>query len=257
MENTNYAQALAERILALRKEKGLTQEALAGQLGVSFQAVSKWENGQSCPDIALLPLLADIFAVPIDSLFGRQAPAEQPAPVIIEQPVFATGFDLPWGDDRELRGVVYWGNKLLGHEKIRDRKFTFNASEYTWILRYSPLNVHTKCGLHIEGDVQGNANAGGGINCGNIGGDANPGGGINCGNIGGDANPGGGMNCGNVGGDANAGGGINCGVIKGNANAGGDIECGDIKGNASAGNVIKCKRIGGDAQAEKIVMKRG
>jgi len=60
MENPNYAQILSERILALRKEKGLTQEALANQLGVSFQAVSKWENEQSCPDIALLPLLADI-----------------------------------------------------------------------------------------------------------------------------------------------------------------------------------------------------
>ena len=80
MENTNYPQVLSERILALRKEKGLTQEALAGQLGVSFQAVSKWENGQSCPDIALLPLLAEIFEVPIDGLFGKEIAMEPPIP---------------------------------------------------------------------------------------------------------------------------------------------------------------------------------
>jgi len=223
MESTNYAQVLSERILALRKEKGLTQEALAQQLGVSFQAVSKWENGQSCPDIALLPLLANIFEVPVDSLFGREV---QPAPVIIEEPIFATGFDLPWGDDRELRGVVYWGYKLLGHEKIRDRKFTFNASDYTWILRYSPLNVTAECGIQVEGDVQGNAEAGGFIRCGNVGGDAEAGGYVTCGNVGGDAQ------------------------------AGGYITCGDVSGDAQAGSEIKCRSIGGDASAEKIVMKR-
>ena len=42
-------------IAALRREKGLTQDALAAQLGVSAQAVSKWENGLSCPDILMLP----------------------------------------------------------------------------------------------------------------------------------------------------------------------------------------------------------
>ena len=89
MDNTNYAQILSERILSLRKEKGLTQEALAGQLGVSFQAVSKWENGQSCPDIALLPLLADVFGVTVDSLFGKEPPVTEPPvpePIVPEAP---------------------------------------------------------------------------------------------------------------------------------------------------------------------------
>ena len=107
MENQNYAQILSERILSLRKEKGLTQEALAQQLGVSFQAVSKWENGQSCPDIALLPLLAEVFGVSVDSLFGRQAPEAPPAPEApIVQPVFDYCDALPWPDDQTLRGVV-------------------------------------------------------------------------------------------------------------------------------------------------------
>ena len=54
----------------LRKEKGITQEVLASHLGVSPQAVSKWENG-SYPDGDLLPQIADFFGVSIDHLYGR------------------------------------------------------------------------------------------------------------------------------------------------------------------------------------------
>lgn len=57
-------------IQTLRKERGMTQEALAAKLGVSAQAVSKWENG-SYPDGDLLPKIADLFGVSIDYLFGR------------------------------------------------------------------------------------------------------------------------------------------------------------------------------------------
>jgi len=303
MENPNYAQVLSERILSLRKEKGLTQEALAQQLGVSFQAVSKWENEQSCPDIALLPLLADIFEVTIDSLFGRLAPEAEPVeeesaadttarhePEWGDNPVFSTCADLPWPDDRTLRGVLFWGHKLLSHQKPKpwNKIFTFdvNKSEYTWLLRYSPLNVQAECALRVEGDVQGNAGAGGSLTCGDVGGDANAGGsltcgdigknanaggGLGCGDIGRDANAGGGLACGDIGNNANAGGGINCGDIDGDANAGGGITCGDIGGDATAGNEIKCGDIsgdaeagteitcgdiGGDAKAKKIVMKK-
>ncbi len=54
----------------LRKEKGITQDILASHLGVSPQAVSKWENG-SYPDGDLLPQIADFFGVSIDHLYGR------------------------------------------------------------------------------------------------------------------------------------------------------------------------------------------
>ena len=67
MENK---ETLGKRIAALRKEKGLTQEQLAEKVGVSAQAVSKWENDVSCPDITLLPLLADLFDVSVDELLG-------------------------------------------------------------------------------------------------------------------------------------------------------------------------------------------
>lgn len=63
-------ETLGKRIASLRKEKGLTQEQLAEKVGVSAQAVSKWENDISCPDITLLPLLADLFGVSVDELLG-------------------------------------------------------------------------------------------------------------------------------------------------------------------------------------------
>ncbi len=59
---------LGQKIAGLRKEKGLTQETLAERLSVSPQAVSKWENDQSCPDITLLPALADILGITVDEL---------------------------------------------------------------------------------------------------------------------------------------------------------------------------------------------
>ncbi len=53
-----------------RKEKGITQEQLAEHMGVSKAAVSKWESGQSYPDILLLPELATFFNVSVDELLG-------------------------------------------------------------------------------------------------------------------------------------------------------------------------------------------
>ena len=64
---------IGKRIAALRKEKGLTQEELAGHMGVSPQAVSKWENDQTCPDISALPKLARLLGVSVDELLeGKQ-----------------------------------------------------------------------------------------------------------------------------------------------------------------------------------------
>lgn len=61
---------LNEQLLFLRKEKGITQEELAVHLGVTNQSVSKWEAGICCPDIQLLPEIADYFNISIDELLG-------------------------------------------------------------------------------------------------------------------------------------------------------------------------------------------
>ncbi len=61
---------LGENIKRLRREKELTQEALANFLGVTFQSVSNWERGESYPDISMLPEIAGFFKVSVDDLLG-------------------------------------------------------------------------------------------------------------------------------------------------------------------------------------------
>ena len=80
-------EALGKRIIANRKRLGMTQDKLAEQLGVTAQAVSKWENDQSCPDITMLPKLAEIFGISVDALLGI-APAEK----VHEAEVVTPGF---------------------------------------------------------------------------------------------------------------------------------------------------------------------
>ena len=93
-----------------RKINGLTQEDLAGKVGVSCQAVSKWEQQLSCPDVMLLPVLASVFQVSIDELFGLESKKEV---------VYDFVGELPWPDDGKIRIALYNGKKLL-HQSSRD-----------------------------------------------------------------------------------------------------------------------------------------
>lgn len=60
---------IGEKIRSLRKQKNISQEVLAQYLGVSFQAVSKWENGDNLPDVVMIPSIASFFEVSTDELF--------------------------------------------------------------------------------------------------------------------------------------------------------------------------------------------
>ena len=64
---------IGNKIHELRERRGITQEQLSAALGVSPQAVSKWETSQCCPDISLLPVIAGYFGVSIDTLFEYDA----------------------------------------------------------------------------------------------------------------------------------------------------------------------------------------
>ena len=64
-------------IFTLRKEKNITQEQLAAELGVTAAAVSKWEKGYTLPDILMLGALADFFEVTTDQLLGRNSVQKQ------------------------------------------------------------------------------------------------------------------------------------------------------------------------------------
>ena len=74
---------IGKQISALRREKGLKQEDIAQALGVSSQAVSKWENDQSCPDISLLPKLAKLLGVSVDTLLSGEE--EKPAAELVPE----------------------------------------------------------------------------------------------------------------------------------------------------------------------------
>lgn len=89
-------QILSENILKLRKKNGLTQEKLASLLGVSFQAVSRWENSTAYPDIELIPKIASIFQVSIDSLLGYQT-----------EKINTTHYEEKYSEEN-----LYWGNEI-------------------------------------------------------------------------------------------------------------------------------------------------
>ena len=71
MNNDNFSRNLRR----LRLEKGLTQEQLAGRLGVSMQSVSRWECGNTLPDVLLLPEIARLYGVMVDDLYREEAKA--------------------------------------------------------------------------------------------------------------------------------------------------------------------------------------
>ncbi|MDO5400985.1 MAG: helix-turn-helix transcriptional regulator [Eubacteriales bacterium] len=70
-------QTLGSQIAALRKAGGMTQQALAEQMGVTDKAVSKWERDLACPDVASLPHLAQVLGVSVEELMepGKVRPA--------------------------------------------------------------------------------------------------------------------------------------------------------------------------------------
>ena len=92
-------ETIGKRIAELRKSKGLTQEDLADRLNVSGQAVSKWENDQTCPDISLLPQLSRVLGVSTDELLSGKQAQEAAVRMLPEEERKSTG-------ERVLRIIV-------------------------------------------------------------------------------------------------------------------------------------------------------
>lgn len=74
-------ETLGQRLARFRKNLGLRQEDIAEKVNVSAQAVSKWENDLSAPDISVLPILADILNVSLDELLGREVSQTKVVPI--------------------------------------------------------------------------------------------------------------------------------------------------------------------------------
>lgn len=215
MENINAI--LSANILKYRKQCGFTQEELAEKLGVTFQAVSKWENEKSAPDISFLPKLADLFACSIDTLFSRDITSAEIC------------YDLPWKDDGVIRGAVFEGRNLIQDTRIT-RKFTFE------IIGEAKC-VSACCDLVVGGNVSGGCSSQGDLT---VGGDVTGG----CAakgdvTVGGDVSSGCAAN-----GDLNVG-----GSISGGCRANGELHCeGNISGEITA-NSVACE---GDITAHAI-----
>lgn len=80
---------LNENIREIRKAKNMTQEQLAEAMGVSTASVSKWETGQSAPEISVLTALADFFEVSVDTLLGHEVKADRQKAMLDEMDALA------------------------------------------------------------------------------------------------------------------------------------------------------------------------
>ncbi len=223
---------LNKNISELRKAAGLTQEALASRLGLSSQAVSKWENGLSCPDVLLLPRLAEIFGVSIDALFSLEKVELKNAPVPVAEPQPA----LPWPDDEGIYMVVYQGHKLITEDPAQLHP---RLKELPFVWRGQALNVSSVLSLRVSGNVQGDASAGGSITCDLVGGNAMAGDNITCDGVGGSVTAGGSVTCDQVYGSVEAGGSVTCDSVGGDVSAGGKVSCDSVGGNVRAGEGVR------------------
>lgn len=116
---------LSENLKKLRHEKGFTQETLAEFLGVTFQSVSKWERGESYPDITMLPEIAGFFKVSVDDLLGVNR-AEDEAEII-----------------KELEAYDNLTDEKIKQEIINRLKEKF-PNDFRILLRYMTCLVHFK-----------------------------------------------------------------------------------------------------------------
>lgn len=111
----DFARIVSEQ----RKKKGMTQEELAKCLGITPQAVSKWENSVGLPDVALFPTIAEVLELSIEELFGRPR-AEKPPRA--ESASIPQSFDgLPMVIERN--GLICYSNKTI--KEVTESKLIF------------------------------------------------------------------------------------------------------------------------------------
>ena len=143
-------ETMGRRIAALRRQAGLTQEQVAERLGVTAQAVSKWENDVSCPDISLLPGLAELLGVSTDELLGVR-PVE-PRVVVVD-----TDKSRRAEDGEKQRDSAGW-NRTWEHRPARRRVLGAADRAHRRGGAAGPLRALAACG---QADALGHRVAGG------------------------------------------------------------------------------------------------
>ena len=94
-ENGGRKMTLEEQIKHYRKQAGLSQEKMAEKIGVSRQAITKWENGTGTPDIANLMAIADLFRISVDELLSNEKSEKKQSNCIYESRTGLTTFQMP------------------------------------------------------------------------------------------------------------------------------------------------------------------
>lgn len=151
--------SIGKNIGEFRKRIGMTQAALGERLGVSNQAVSKWEAETTMPDIMLLPDIVRILEVTLEELYG-----------LAEKTEATKIYELPWEDDGVLRGVVFEGRRLVHTSDIED------AERIVFDMTGSAKDIITEWNLVFTGDASGEVRVGRDLDlAGSVSGGANAG----------------------------------------------------------------------------------
>jgi transcriptional regulator with XRE-family HTH domain/cytoskeletal protein CcmA (bactofilin family) len=236
-----------DRLVQLRKSAQLTQDSLASQLGVTYQAVSKWETGSCYPDVTLLPKIAVVFGTTVDYLLGREeAPAakteageaqvasDKTAPPSPDAPPstddIPTTIDVDVPGDLEIR--LYCKGRQVAESRVNG----------TVTVRVLGRVRDVACQTNLVCDeIEGDAAVQGSLDChGDIGGDVSVGGSLRLkGDIGGDVHVENNLECyGDIGGDVSA----------------TRVTAGEIGGDVSA-TTVAAGEIGGDVSARTVHMR--
>ncbi len=131
---------IGKQIASMRKDRGIKQEELANYVGVSTQAVSKWENG-GVPDTELLPKIADFFSVSVDCLFGRNITDYSDLQTALIKKIiaspheeqFKTVFNYCWDMERAMFGHMPKDGSIEDYEKElgeQEQRYSSIMSDY-------------------------------------------------------------------------------------------------------------------------------
>ncbi len=228
--------SIGRNIAKFRKAKDLTQTEFGDLLGVSNQAVSKWEMEINMPDVMLLPEIAKVLGITLNQLYDIPEDVSK-VEVVNLAPHYDPVANLPWEDDGVIRGVVFEGRKLLTANELARIKATDEGTlqGFYFEIHGNPRDVHSECDIAVYGSVMG------GANCADLTVTGNMSGGANCNDVTVGGNWEGGCNCD----DLTVGGNYTGTVIANDVTVGGDVyaetlmadtlECqGDIKGKDAA-----------------------
>lgn len=209
---------ISEILKNLRKEKGISQETLADYMGISVQAVSKWENNLSYPDIEFLPTLAEYYQVSIDYLLTGLGSSNKTN----NSNSFNSSTAYPFPNDDVIRVAQFRGHQLLEHDTYYERKPILLKIPVDK-LNERKIDFHIMDSVVIEGTITGNVSSEKSITCTEV--------------------------IGNINADNN----VICTDVNGDIYADNNITCLDVYGSVSADNNVYCQNVTGNVHADNNI----